>query len=127
MVPLDVSPLMVGDELYTITDAGIAACYDAASGKQHWQKRLGGQVLGLARVCRWPDLLPRRGPRRPCWRRAPKFEKLATNKLDGQTQASPAIVDGAIFCAPTRTCIASRESKLARGGLVSIAERSDYT
>jgi hypothetical protein len=27
----------------------------------------------------------------------PKFEILSANKLDGQAQASPAIVDGAIF------------------------------
>ncbi len=38
---MDVSPLVVGDELYTITDAGIAVCYDAKTGKRHWQKRLG--------------------------------------------------------------------------------------
>ena len=43
VVPLDVSPLVVGDELYTISDSGIAVCYDAATGKVHWQKRLGSK------------------------------------------------------------------------------------
>ena len=57
LVPLDVSPLLVGDELLTITDSGIAVRYDAASGKQQWMERLGSQVLGIAGVCRRPDLL----------------------------------------------------------------------
>ena len=40
LVPMDVSPLLVGDELYTITDSGVIVCYEGTSGKQHWQKRL---------------------------------------------------------------------------------------
>jgi outer membrane protein assembly factor BamB len=96
-VPLDVSPLVVGDEVYLVSDSGIASCYDAASGKQHWQQRLSGKfwaspVYADGRIYCLDDsgttlvLAP-----------GPKFEKLATNKLDGKTQASPAIVDGAIF------------------------------
>jgi outer membrane protein assembly factor BamB len=41
-VPLNPSPLLAGDELYTVSDDGIASCLDAKTGKQHWQKRLGG-------------------------------------------------------------------------------------
>jgi len=36
------SPLLVGDELYLVSDGGIASCVDAASGKVHWQERVGG-------------------------------------------------------------------------------------
>ncbi|HEY2895469.1 MAG TPA: PQQ-binding-like beta-propeller repeat protein, partial [Pirellulales bacterium] len=43
VVPLDVSPLVAGNELYTISDSGIGVCYDAATGKQHWQERLGSK------------------------------------------------------------------------------------
>jgi outer membrane protein assembly factor BamB len=97
VVPLDVSPLVVGDELWTITDSGIAVCYDAATGAQHWQKRLSGKF--------WAS--PVYADRRIyCLDEAgmttvlavgPKCEILATNKLDGHAQASPAIVDGVIF------------------------------
>lgn len=36
------SPLVVGDELYLVSDGGIGTCVDAVTGKVHWQERLGG-------------------------------------------------------------------------------------
>ncbi|MCA8995496.1 MAG: PQQ-binding-like beta-propeller repeat protein [Planctomycetaceae bacterium] len=36
------SVLVVGDELYCVSDKGIATCVDARTGEQHWQERLGG-------------------------------------------------------------------------------------
>ncbi|HEY3967214.1 MAG TPA: PQQ-binding-like beta-propeller repeat protein [Planctomycetaceae bacterium] len=41
-VPLNPSPILVGDELYTVSDQGVASCLDAKTGKLHWRKRLGG-------------------------------------------------------------------------------------
>ncbi len=97
IVPLDVSPLVVGDELYIISDSGIGTCLDATTGKQHWQQRLGakfwaspvyadGRIYCLDEEGTSTVLAPGK-----------KFEKLATNKLDDKAQASPAIVDGVIF------------------------------
>ena len=97
VVPLDVSPLVVGDELYTISDSGIAVCYDVASGRPHWQHRLtdkfwaspvwaDGRIYCLDETATTTVLAP-----------GTTFEVLATNKLDGTAKASPAIVDGAVF------------------------------
>ena len=97
VVPLDVSPLVVGDELYTITDSGIAVSYDALKGKVHWQERLegkfwaspvfaDGRIYCLDESATTTVLAPGK-----------TFQRLATNKLDGHAQASPAIVDGVIF------------------------------
>jgi outer membrane protein assembly factor BamB len=97
LVPLDVSPLLVGGELYTISDAGIGVCYDALTGKLRWMHRLGAKfwaspVYADGRIyCLDADgattvLAP-----------STTYEELAVNKLDGAAQASPAIVDGAIF------------------------------
>lgn len=36
------SPLVVGSELYCVSDNGIAICVDVRSGAEHWRKRLGG-------------------------------------------------------------------------------------
>ena len=36
------SILLIGDELYFVSDRGIATCLDAKTGKQHWRERLGG-------------------------------------------------------------------------------------
>src|SRR5262245_9297270 len=40
--PLTTTPLAVGDLLFLWSDEGIATCADAASGRVHWQKRIGG-------------------------------------------------------------------------------------
>jgi outer membrane protein assembly factor BamB len=96
-VPLDVSPLVVDDELYTISDAGLATCYDARTGKVHWLMRLGkrfwaspvyadGKIFCLDDSGKTTVLKP-----------GPEFAKLAENQLEGNTQASLAIVDRAIF------------------------------
>ena len=37
------SPILVGDELYLVNDAGIASCLDARTGEMHWKARLNGQ------------------------------------------------------------------------------------
>src|SRR5262249_14077340 len=36
------SPLLVGDELYLVSDDGVASCLNAKTGKVHWKERLGG-------------------------------------------------------------------------------------
>src|SRR6185436_6152359 len=42
-VSLTPSPLVVGDELYIVSDNGVATCFDARTVKQHWTERLGGE------------------------------------------------------------------------------------
>lgn len=41
-VPLTPSPIVVGNELYMVSDNGVATCLDAKSGKLVWQHRIGG-------------------------------------------------------------------------------------
>jgi outer membrane protein assembly factor BamB len=41
-VPLTPSPIVVGDELYMVTDGGVLSCVDARTGSILWQQRLGG-------------------------------------------------------------------------------------
>ena len=95
--PLTVSPILVGNELYTVTDAGIATCIDALTGAIHWQQRLGGNhsaspVHAGGRIFFQNEegvttvIAPGR-----------EFEQLARNELDGSTLASIAVVDGAFF------------------------------
>ena len=95
--PLTVSPILVGDELYTVTDTGIATCIAALTGNIHWQQRLGGNhsaspVLAGGRIYFQNEegvttvIAP-----------GPEFEQLARNELDGSTLASIAVSDGALF------------------------------
>jgi outer membrane protein assembly factor BamB len=95
--PLTPSPLLAGDELYIVNDAGIASCLDARTGEAHWQQRLGGDYSaspvfadgriyflseeGVATVIA-PDTT---------------FRRLATNALDGAILASMAVSNGSLF------------------------------
>ena len=95
--PLTPSPLLVGDELYLVSDAGIATCLDARSGTVHWQQRLGGnysaspvaadgRIYFLAEEGVTTVIAPGK-----------EFRRLAQNPLDGATLASMAIAGGSIF------------------------------
>lgn len=41
-IPANPSPLVVGDELYVVSDRGVATCFDARSGRELWRHRVGG-------------------------------------------------------------------------------------
>ena len=41
-VPHTSSPIVAGDYLFMVSDAGIATCVDARSGDVRWQQRIGG-------------------------------------------------------------------------------------
>ncbi len=94
--PLTVSPILVENELYTVTDAGIATCIDALSGQIHWQQRLGGNhsaspvfVGGRIYFQNEEGVTTVIAP-------GPEFKQLARNELDGSTLASIAVSDGAL-------------------------------
>ena len=94
------SLLLIGRELYMVSDQGIASCLDADSGNQYWQERLPGEysaspVFADGRIYFQNEtgvttvILPGR-----------KHEKIAENRLgDGKTRtfASFAFVDHAIL------------------------------
>jgi outer membrane protein assembly factor BamB len=95
--PFTPSPLLVGDELYVVSDTGILTTVDARTGAIHYQQRLGGNysaspVFADGRIYFQSEegvttVIP---PGR-------QFGRLATNRLDGATLASMAIAGGAIF------------------------------
>lgn len=41
-VPMSPSILLIGQEIYMVSDNGVATCLDALTGEIHWQERLGG-------------------------------------------------------------------------------------
>jgi outer membrane protein assembly factor BamB len=96
-VSLTPSPLLVGDELYMVSDNGVASCIDAKTGAPHWQVRLGGnhsasplyadgRIYFLSEEGESVVIAPGK-----------EFKALAKNQLDGPTLASMAVSNGSIF------------------------------
>jgi outer membrane protein assembly factor BamB len=95
--PLTPSPLLVGDDLYVVNDAGIATCLDARTGTVHWQQRLRGNysaspVAADGRIY----FLAEEGVTTVI-AAGKEFRRLAQNPLDGSTLASMAIAERSIF------------------------------
>ena len=95
--PLTPSPLAVDDELYLVSDNGIASCLDARTGQPHWQQRLNGNysaspIYADGRIYFLNEeggatvITPGR-----------QFRQLALNQLEGDTLASMAVSDGSIY------------------------------
>jgi outer membrane protein assembly factor BamB len=95
--PYTPSPLLVGDELYYLSDTGVLSCVDARTGEMRFQQRLvgnfsaspvfaDGRIYVLSEEGVTTVLAPGK-----------QFKPLATSRLDGRTLASMAIADGAIF------------------------------
>lgn len=91
------SPVVVNGLLFAVTDDGIAVCRDAETGELVWKERLGGKfkaspVAAANRVyfLNTDGLCSVVAADR-------EFQKLAENKVDDETIASPAISDGCIY------------------------------
>jgi outer membrane protein assembly factor BamB len=91
------SPLLVGDELYVVSDKGIASCLDALTGKAHWQERVPGNYSASPLYCDGKIYFQSEEGETTVVRADKKFKTLATNKMDERTLASYAVADGAIY------------------------------
>ena len=96
-VPNDPSPLLVGDELYVLSDQGVTTCLDARTGKSHWQLRLPGAYSASPIVADERIYFTNEDGLTTIMAAAKTPKKLATNQLNGRTLASLATADGAIF------------------------------
>lgn len=96
-VPLTPSPVVVGSDIYMVSDNGILSSLDAKTGKLNYQERLGGNfsaspLYADGRIY-WPSeegdttvIAPGR-----------EFRQLARNTVDGQIFASLAISGNALI------------------------------
>jgi outer membrane protein assembly factor BamB len=95
--PYTPSPLIVGEELYVVSDIGIASCLHRTTGALHWMQRLGGnysasplfadgRITFLSEEGAATVIAPGR-----------EFRVLARNSLEGATLASIAVSGGSLF------------------------------
>jgi outer membrane protein assembly factor BamB len=91
------SPLLVGDELYVVSDNGQASCLDARTGQVHWQERIGGSYSASPLFAGGKLYFQSEQGTGVVLRAEKEFKLLARNALGERSLASPAAADGALF------------------------------
>ena len=95
------SPLLYGDNIYVCSvNKGVVSCYEADTGKPHFVKK---RLDAIKEIYASPTgasgrvyFVSREGKTQVI-KNSGKFEVLATNTLDDEIDASPAIVGDQIF------------------------------
>jgi len=84
--------------LYALLDAGIAVCWDAASGAERWKQRLGGNFSASPIIVGDTIYATSEAGETHVFRADPAgYEELAVNRLGDETFASAAVADGRLF------------------------------
>lgn len=91
------SPLVVGEELYVVTDKGIMTCLEVHSGAVQWTSRLGGNFSSSPLFADGRIYVGNRDGATFVIKPGKDYELLATNQLDGRIFATPAAVDRALY------------------------------
>ena len=93
--PNSPSPLLLGDELYTVSDGGILTCLDAKTGAEHWHERIGGQYSASPIAADGKlYFLSEEGLGVVVQADKDKFRLVAKNPLNEKTLASYGVLDG---------------------------------
>jgi outer membrane protein assembly factor BamB len=96
-VPLTPSLLLVGDELYMMSDGGVATCLEAKTGKEVWRERIGGGQSASPVYADGKIYFLGEDGKGVVIKAGRKFEELARNDMKERTLASYAAADGALF------------------------------
>jgi outer membrane protein assembly factor BamB len=91
------SALVVGDEVYFVSDGGIATCADALTGEVRWSERLGGNFSASPVAAEGRVYFLNEAGVGFVVKAGQTYELLATNDLAERTLASYAVADGALF------------------------------
>ena len=95
--PLTPSPIVVGDELYVVSDTGILTCLDAKTGRRHWRQRLGGNYSASPVFADGRIYFQNEEGTTTVIAPGTVYEELAKNELDGRVLATLAVSDGSIY------------------------------
>lgn len=96
-ISLTPSPLLIGDQIYFVSDNGVATSLDARTGRELWRQRLGGnfsaspvfaggRIYFLSEECESKVIMPDK-----------TYQEVAANRLDARCLASMAVSGGALF------------------------------
>lgn len=91
------SLLLVGEDLYSISDNGVATLFDAKTGDVVWTKRVGGNYSASPLYAEGRVYLQDEKGEGIVLKAGREFEEIARNKLPGRTLASYGVVDSALL------------------------------
>jgi outer membrane protein assembly factor BamB len=113
-VPKTPSPVLVGDLLYMVSDEGVATCLEAATGKQVWRERIGGNHAASPIHADGRLYFLSQQGKTTVLKAGRTYEVLATNTLESGFMASPAVSGKALFLR-TKTHLYRIESGVSGG------------
>jgi outer membrane protein assembly factor BamB len=96
-IPVMPSPVLVGNEIYWVSDDGMACCADARTGTLHWQERIGGAHLASPLAAAGRLYCVSQSGKTTVLKAAKEFDRLAENTIEGTVVATPAIVGPTLF------------------------------
>jgi len=97
-VPAISSPLLIGEELYFVSDSGgMVTCLEAKTGVELWRERIGGNHGSSPTFVGGRILFHSKEGETVALKPGREFKILARNKLDGEHHASAAISGNSIF------------------------------
>ena len=82
------SPLLVDQELYLASSEGVVSCLDVATGKLHWQQRVGGNFAASPLFADGRIYLTNSFGVTTVIQPGKEYVELAVNELFGETYAS---------------------------------------
>ena len=95
--PTQPSPLLIGDELYFVSETGIITCLDAKTGAEIYKERLGGDYSSSPIFADGKIYIGSRTGLVTVIQPGKTFKALGKNQLPGKIMATPAAVDGALI------------------------------
>ncbi|MGH7947496.1 MAG: PQQ-binding-like beta-propeller repeat protein [Opitutaceae bacterium] len=95
--PLTPSVLLIDEELYAVSDMGVASCWNAKTGDLHWQERLDGNYSASPIAAEGRIYFQNETGTGTVIQASREFTRLATNKLEERTLASYAVAENALF------------------------------
>jgi outer membrane protein assembly factor BamB len=96
-VPFTPSPLVTGDYLYMVNDAGIVSCVVAETGAIVWQHRVPGNYSASPVLADGLIYLQSEEGVTTVIRPGPSFQAVAVSRLDGPLLASTAVADRSLY------------------------------
>lgn len=96
-VPQKPSLLLVGDELYFVSDGGVATCLNAKTGDEHWSQRMPGSYSASPLFVDGRIHFFSQDGKTTVIAPGKEYKELAVNQLSGGFMASPAVAGKALF------------------------------